>query len=620
MRTYYFKVREKFNDSIRKGKKLREYRLATPERCSIKIGDIIVLISNQNKNDYIRVAVKSVKYYTGWESALSQNWQVDFADICNTYEEVIKECLRYYPKRDVERYGIVVFEIEPITVDYTKARVLLDTNIVIRRESLNVAYDIANLYKWFDKLGIAKYVHALTIEEISKYKDTAVNREMLTKISAYDVLPKYTAVDDAFFNKTASLFSLEGTAVVDNALLREVYDDNVDLLLTDDRLMLLKAERLFIRERVLNSSELLEKYEEAFPRSIEYKMLAVKLKTFGDVDLSDPFFDSLRNDYGGRRFDNWFKKKAADHENAYVFQNPAGLIQGFLYLKIERDDENYSDIAPAFEPKKRIKIGTFKIERSGFRLGERFLKIVFDNARKANVDEVYLTLFEGREDVDKLKDLLMQWGFISHGHKRNGELVLVKDMRVYRDELNPKQNYPLIKADKRYWFLPIESTYHTDLFPDNILHNEDMHLYEDNKAHRYAIEKIYLTGAYEMDSVCPGDLVLIYRKGERWPKAYTSVVTGVAIIEEIYKPTNSNECVQYCKDRSIFDEATIRENFHKYPTVVKLLDLVTFKNKVLLKDLREYGIIEWNSGPRPFTAISEEHFRTIYKIGMEEEK
>ena len=111
--------------------------------------------------------------------------------------------------------------------------------------------------------------------------------------------------------------------------------------------------------------------------------------------------------------------------------------------------------------------------------------------------------------------------------------------------------------------MPIESTYHTDLFPDNILHNEDMHLYEDNKAHRYAIEKIYLTGAYEMDSVCTGDLVLIYRKGERWPKAYTSVVTGVAIIEEIYKPTNSNECVQYCKDRSIFDEATIRENFQQ---------------------------------------------------------
>ena len=204
----------------------------------------------------------------------------------------------------MERYGIVVFEIEPIQVDYTKARVLLDTNIVIRRESLNVAYDITNLYKWFDKLGIAKYVHALTIEEISKYKDTAVNRAMLTKISAYDVLPKYTAVDDDFFNKTVSSFSLEGTAVVDNALLREVYDDNVDLLLTDDRLMLLKAERLFIRERVLNSSELLEKYEEAFPRSIEYKMLAVKLKTFGDVDLSDPFFDSLRNDYGGGKFCN----------------------------------------------------------------------------------------------------------------------------------------------------------------------------------------------------------------------------------------------------------------------------------------------------------------------------
>jgi len=31
---------------------------------------------------------------------------------------------------------------------------------------------------------------------------------------------------------------------------------------------------------------------------------------------------------------------------------------------------------------------------NGFRLGERFLKIIFDNALKQKVEEIYVTIFE----------------------------------------------------------------------------------------------------------------------------------------------------------------------------------------------------------------------------------
>jgi hypothetical protein len=39
------------------------------------------------------------------------------------------------------------------------------------------------------------------------------------------------------------------------------------------------------------------------------------------------------------------------------------------------------DITPIFEMKRRLKIGTFKVNSTGFRLGERFLKIIFDTAK-----------------------------------------------------------------------------------------------------------------------------------------------------------------------------------------------------------------------------------------------
>ena len=68
-----------------------------------------------------------------------------------------------------------------------------------------------------------------------------------------------------------------------------------------------------------------------------------------------------------------------------------GDLVAFLYLKREGFDENYSDISPTFNRAQRLKIGTFKVLSNGFKLGERFLKIVFDNALLYRVDEIYVT-------------------------------------------------------------------------------------------------------------------------------------------------------------------------------------------------------------------------------------
>lgn len=54
---------------------------------------------------------------------------------------------------------------------------------------------------------------------------------------------------------------------------------------------------------------------------------------------------------------------------------------------------------------------------NGFRLGERFMKIIFDNALKNKVDEIYVTVFDKRDEQRRLIDLLEQWGFILWGKK-----------------------------------------------------------------------------------------------------------------------------------------------------------------------------------------------------------
>ena len=46
MKTYYMKIRDKYIDAVRQGIKKHEYRLASPERTQIRIGDNIILISD----------------------------------------------------------------------------------------------------------------------------------------------------------------------------------------------------------------------------------------------------------------------------------------------------------------------------------------------------------------------------------------------------------------------------------------------------------------------------------------------------------------------------------------------------------------------------------------------
>lgn len=618
MRTYYLKIREKFIPEIVAGNKRREYRLASPERMQIKVGDTLVLISNQDRSNFIKTTVKAKKVYPGWKEALQENWQQDFKGLYSSIDEALHECYRYYTKTEVDSFGIVVFDIELLKVNYNSLNVLLDTNIVIKRESgNNVSYEVTKLFNWFGKKSIPTYIHSLTKQELTKYGDESAKSAMLLKLNSYNTLPTFDHDEDEYFESVISKYSQDKNGQVDNALLREIYDNNVDILLTDDNLILMKAEELYIRDRVCTSAELLSYFERNYPQNIEYKMLSVRLKYFNEVDLHSEFFDSLREDYGGVAFDNWFKKKALKNEKAYVFEDKNGL-KGFLYLKCEDKNENYSDVTPALLPRTRLKVGTFKIESSGFRLGERFLKIIFDNARKYHVDEIYVTLFEDkREGVQRLKALMEEWGFYKHGYKGNGEAVLVKSMKKYDDSQSPKYNFPLLNSGIGYYFLPIYPQYHTDLFPDMILKNENMHLYEENKAHRYALEKIYISGAFKVNAKA-GDLVLIYRVGDRYPKKYSSVVSGVAVIEDIIITKTVDECIQVCKNRSIFSEEEIRRLHQKYPVIIKLLDYVTFKNKVTLNKLYELGVIEPNSGPRPFTCLTEEQFEIIYRLGMEE--
>ena len=331
-------------------------------------------------------------------------------------------------------------------------KALLDTNIIIHREASRViSPDIGTLFKWLDKGKYTKCIHPITVEEINKNvnKDTA--HAFSVKLESYEKLRTVAPLNDQV-KATSDSVDVTVNDKNDTLLLNEVFSGRVDLLITEDKTIHKKAVLLGIGDRVFTIDSFLEKVISENPELVDYKVLSVTKRHFGDVNLKDSFFDSFREDYVG--FDKWFNKKS--DEIAYVTY-AKDTILSFLYLKIEGTEENYSDITPVFKPNKRLKVGTLKVVSNGLRLGERFLKIIFDNALINKVDEIYVTLFDKRDDEKRLIVLFEDWGFKLHGKKQSSsgeELVYVRSFQPAYDSKNPKCTYPIYRGRKMYSWSP----------------------------------------------------------------------------------------------------------------------------------------------------------------------
>lgn len=290
-------------------------------------------------------------------------------------------------------------------------------------------------------------------------------------------------------------------------------------------------------------------------------------KKFREIDLSDPFFDSLKKDYS--EFERWFAKKADD--SAYVFYGAAGGIDGFLYLKIE--NEAIDEVDPPLPPARRVKVGTLKINPHGTRLGERFLKKIFDHAVTQRAAEIYVTVFEKH---DALVGLFRRYGFDQRASKTtsNGtELVLVKTMGDVGGGVLGR--YPLVTtAGNSIYLLSLYPEWHTRLLPDSILNNEDTSIVQD-VSHTNSIHKVYLAAMHGVENLREGDVVLIYRTNDgAGPAHYRSVATSVCVIEE-YRSIRSfgsrDEFMRYCSPYSVFSdrELSVFWDRKKYPSVIR---------------------------------------------------
>lgn len=343
----------------------------------------------------------------------------------------------------------------------------------------------------------------------------------------------------------------------------------------------------------------------------------LRIERFKDISLADPFFDTLKSDYPG--FSNWFASKA--DKDAFTFVADGGGLDGFLYLKEEAGA--VTDIHPPLPPACRLKIGTFKVNPHGTRLGERFMKRAFDTAVEAKAEAVYVTVFEKHE---ALVQLFSRYGFVKVGTKvsDDGLEEAVYERRLDKTVGDVVLDYPRIPLKQdRHFVLSLYPQWHSRLLPDSLLKTESASILKD-VSHTNSIHKIYLAAMQGIERLKRGDTLMIYRTADGGSAYHTSVVTSLCVVEELTNISQYNteaEFLKYCQPYSIFsiDELKTFYKSKKYPWVIRFTYNLALTKRPNRAALLESGVIS-DGAYSGFFPLNLDQLRTILKLSGDYEK
>ncbi len=485
-------------------------------------------------------------------------------------------------------------------------KILLDTNIIVYRESDNVYKEkIGELFKIIDNNpNMYKYIHPVIKKELLQNVYNEKRDLLLDRLTSYNVLENHKMIDSKLKTLTSTLNKTINDQI-DDIILNELYVGNVDFLITEDKKIKQKSIALGIGNKVMNINEFI--FQSRNEKSINHTRLDIYKVKFGDLDINDSFFDSLKKDYPG--FLDWYERKITEDVYCYKEQDK---ILGLLFLKNEEpESEDYSDIKPMMKLNRKLKISTFKVDIGGKKIGERFMKIVFDQALFSMVDEVYVTIYDNDDKKMNLIRYFEKFGFNYFGKKKN-ELVYIRNMRKNFDNNNPLKNYPYIKRNNDTFVVPIKPKYHTYLLPDSILYREsykDIHMPVE-----YAINKYYITNCGWLEIPKVGDNIVFYRSRQEGAIAkYSSVLTTLGVVTGIFIPKNEQELVNKVSGRTVFNETELRKTYSKNTYVIEFAYITTLEKKLNYDFCKNNGILD--GGPRGVLKINSTKFQKIIEFG-----
>lgn len=377
---------------------------------------------------------------------------------------------------------------------------------------------------------------------------------------------------------------------VDHQLLAAVLGEAVDVLITEDRKLLKKSERLGLRERVATVDEALVTVRGLFDQVPPSPPAVQVLKSY-NLNEHDPIFKSFREDYPD--FDSWLIKCKQDHRDCWSIPGVQGRYAGIAVVKEEE--------VHTYGKEKVLKLCTFKIssDHSGRKLGELLLKAVFEFAVTNNYNRVYLTVFPKHT---ALIDMLLDFGF-EHADEQTalGEGVFEKPMAsgiVGDASSEPFEDHRRLGpfcvnlVAKPGFVVPIQPKYHDMLFPELAPTGE---LFPGHGAFGNAIRKAYLCRA-STRQLQRGSPIWFYES----QRAKSIRVLGV--VESTQRSEDPDEVARFVGKRTVYKFSEIQSMCTSPVLAILFRQAIMLKRKVSLNDLLNNELL--NGVPQSITSLS----------------
>jgi predicted nucleic acid-binding protein len=494
---------------------------------------------------------------------------------------------------------------------------LIDTNIFIYREDDRVVtQNVSNLLGLLNEVSVDVFIHPASVADIQRDTDQRRRDVMLSKLRTYRELstPPTASKDSAFVALVGEPKNPRDR--VDNEILYAVNKGAVDFLITEDAGIHQKAFTIGVSDRILHIDDALEFFKRFLPKKEKlYTPPALKEDFMYNLNLDDPFFDTLKREYprlgDSASFEEWFKEKSRDHRKCYVSYQSGDRIGALLIKKFE---EQKIDAQPPLPKKNRLKIATLKVTDYGHKIGELLLKLSFDSAVQKNIDEIYLTHFT--QPNDRLVALIQEYGFVKVAVNPRGEDIFLKKLVVEDPSLierSPreiyKRFYPTFYdgAAVKKWIIPIRPEFHQKLFTDverrqtTLAEHGGGFLVEGN-----AIRKAYLCNA-KTKRMAEGDIVLFYRSVD------VSAITSLGVVEEVYTGiSDTNLILRLVGKRTVYSPEEI-EMFDKPLTIVLFRHIIHLETPLTLDTLKSLGVLK--TAPMTINNIPDDNYRIIKAHG-----
>ena len=302
-----------------------------------------------------------------------------------------------------------------------------------------------------------------------------------------------------------------------------------------------RAKQFNLEEQVLTVNEALINLDVRLP----FKPTTIKKTTVDTLNLDDPIFDSLKEDYP--EFNHWFEKIVKVRRECLTYTEKGHLGALLIY---KRENETIDLLDETLIPKDRIKIATMKVSSNGNKIGELFLYWIINYAISLGCEELYLTHFT--KENDYLTYLIEEYGFKHVGNNSRDEEVYIK--KINKNEILEeiednddsfseiaKKYYPYFcdNENVRKFIVPIKPEFHEKIFLKPVVQTslesfseEGFGEYPSNLIPTNTIKKAYISHANA--NLKEGDLILFYETDKKG-------IADVGVVESFHRVDNLND-------------------------------------------------------------------------------